>query len=259
MEVHTPKTAPHSWRAFVREYLIIVIGVLTALAAEQSVGWLHRYQTRRQLEEDLREEMRMNDATLRDDLKYLSALTDWAFEEGQTIQAAAQPNNIASLREHKLKNPIAGKIFSLPNDSVWQHAKESGAAALLPREEAEAYTTFFRVRDRLLDYYSMARAANFDLNVLRAKLARSRNDWPELSELSAPQLDELASALLRLGVAYDYVKGYINALLPMQKLLESGSPSQDELLDAFKRDFSAARQPPSPTPTASPTARDNKP
>src|SRR5438045_701045 len=179
MEVHTPRTPPHSWRAFLREYVIIVIGVLTALTAEQSVAWLHRYQTRCQLEDDLREEMRMNDATLRDDLQYLTALSDWAFQEGITIQAAVQANNIPSLRGHELKNPIAGKIFTLPNDSVWQHAKEGGAAALLPRGEAEAYTTFFRVRDRLLDFYTMARTATFDLNTLKAKLARSRNDWPE--------------------------------------------------------------------------------
>ena len=258
MEVHTPKAAPRSWRAFLREYVVIVIGVLTALGAEQSVAWLHRYQTRRQLENDLREEMRINDATLRDDLKYVGALGDWTFQEAQRMQAAAKANNIESLRGHKLQNPAAGKIFSLPNDSVWQHAKESGTVALLPREEAEAYTTFFRIRDRLLDVYSMARSAAYDLSILRARLSGSRTDWPELSNLSAPQLDELASALLRVGISNDYVKGYVSAMLPLQKLLASGSTSQDELINAFKRDYNAARPPPSPTPSASPAA-DGKP
>src|SRR5438045_7949987 len=115
MEVHTPRTPPHSWRAFLREYVIIVIGVLTALTAEQSVGWLHRYQTRRQLEEDLREEMRMNDSILRDDLHNLTTGVDWAFHEAETIQAAVHVNNIASLRGDELQRPVHS--FSLPTHS----------------------------------------------------------------------------------------------------------------------------------------------
>jgi hypothetical protein len=40
MEIHKPKPI-HNWREFLKEYAIIVIGVLTALAAEQAVEWLH--------------------------------------------------------------------------------------------------------------------------------------------------------------------------------------------------------------------------
>ncbi len=40
MEIHKPKSI-HNWREFLKEYAIIVIGVLTALAAEQTVEWLH--------------------------------------------------------------------------------------------------------------------------------------------------------------------------------------------------------------------------
>lgn len=40
MEIHKPKPW-HGVREFLKEYLIIVIGVLTALGAEQVVEWLH--------------------------------------------------------------------------------------------------------------------------------------------------------------------------------------------------------------------------
>lgn len=39
MDVHKPKPI-HGWREFLKEYGIIVIGVLTALAAEQTVEWV---------------------------------------------------------------------------------------------------------------------------------------------------------------------------------------------------------------------------
>src|SRR4051812_5137038 len=40
MDIHKPKPI-HNWREFLKEYAIIVIGVLTALAAEQAVETLH--------------------------------------------------------------------------------------------------------------------------------------------------------------------------------------------------------------------------
>ncbi len=40
MDIHKPKPW-HGWREFAKEYGIIVLGVLTALAAEQLVEWIH--------------------------------------------------------------------------------------------------------------------------------------------------------------------------------------------------------------------------
>lgn len=40
MEIHKPKPI-HNWREFLKEYAIVVLGVVTALAAEQAVEWLH--------------------------------------------------------------------------------------------------------------------------------------------------------------------------------------------------------------------------
>ena len=40
MHIHLPKV-PHTWREFLKEYAIIVLGVLTALALEQAVESIH--------------------------------------------------------------------------------------------------------------------------------------------------------------------------------------------------------------------------
>ena len=52
MDIHKAKPW-HGWREFLKEYLIVVVGVLTALAAEQAVEWLHwrhlAHQTEAQL------------------------------------------------------------------------------------------------------------------------------------------------------------------------------------------------------------------
>jgi len=40
MDLHKPKPW-HGLREFLKEYVIIVVGVLTALGGEQAVEWLH--------------------------------------------------------------------------------------------------------------------------------------------------------------------------------------------------------------------------
>lgn len=233
-----------------KEVAIIVLGVLIALSAEQSVQWLHRYQTRRQLEADLREEMRMSEVTLRNDLQVLSEREDLALREAHAIQQALKANNIASLGERDPKFPQG--VFNLPNDSVWQHSRESGTIALLPRDEAEAYTTLFRIRERLAESANHERDAGYELAVVRRKLAGSLNDSPELSHLSPVELNELASALVRRGTAQEYVQRYVKVMLAAQKVLESGSTSQEEINKAGTAAVEQMTVTPTPLPAQTP-------
>jgi hypothetical protein len=57
MHVHLPKV-PHSWREFLKEYAIIVLGVLTALALEQAVESIHDRRIAREAQDAIQEEMR---------------------------------------------------------------------------------------------------------------------------------------------------------------------------------------------------------
>ena len=52
MDIHKPKPW-HGVRGFLKEYVIIVVGVLTALAAEQGVEWLHWRHVAAQVQERL--------------------------------------------------------------------------------------------------------------------------------------------------------------------------------------------------------------
>ncbi len=53
MDIHKPKPW-HGWREFLKEYVIIVVGVLTALAFEQGVEWLHWRHVTALTEDNLR-------------------------------------------------------------------------------------------------------------------------------------------------------------------------------------------------------------
>src|SRR6266481_4454475 len=82
MDIHKPKP----WRGvreFLKEYLIIVIGVLTALAAEQGVEWLH-----------WRHEMQVADTALRKELHFdglyaFDAIAAWPCEQARLDELSA--------------------------------------------------------------------------------------------------------------------------------------------------------------------------
>jgi hypothetical protein len=64
MDIHKPKPW-HGVREFVKEYAIIVVGVLTALGGEQAVEWLHHETEVREAREALANEILQNVARLR--------------------------------------------------------------------------------------------------------------------------------------------------------------------------------------------------
>jgi type II secretory pathway pseudopilin PulG len=57
--IHLPKV-PHSWREFLKEYAIIVLGVLTALALEQAVESVHERRLAHEAQEAIHQEIQAN-------------------------------------------------------------------------------------------------------------------------------------------------------------------------------------------------------
>lgn len=231
MEVHPPRHAINNWRDFVLHMATIVLGLLIAISLEQSVEWLHRSEKRRELQKDLREEMRANDAQLSEDLKFSSADAEWCLDQAQRIQAALHANKLASLTYEEA--PLKGLRHLLPNDSVWQHARESGAAALLPREQAQSYTLLYRIRERLTESYKDWYEARIARNVITKKFAHTHDGMPDFSQMTPAQLDDLSTAFAREAVTARYEMSYLGSMTAAQKVLEAGSTSQEEIAKAL--------------------------
>lgn len=91
MDTHKPKPW-HGWREFLKEYLIVVVGVLTALAGEQVVEWFHWrhvvHEARETWTQDLvpnvrwASEREAQSGCIASELRRLSAVIDHASETG---------------------------------------------------------------------------------------------------------------------------------------------------------------------------------
>lgn len=235
MEMHKPE-ARHRLGKFLWEYGIVVLGVITALAAQQAVESLHRWQQRRQLQEDLREEMRLNDPYLSDDIKAVYGEYEWAIREAQAIQGAVQTNTISALKyESGPKFP-----FVIPRRSVWDHARESGTVALMPRDQAQAYTVLYHNLDVLSDRIGKLFAVISQQDAIEIRFGHGMERLTDVSQMPPPQLEQLSEILAEEASAARWVLVSLGRMTAMQKVVEGGSFSQEEML---KASYSDSRNP----------------
>lgn len=132
MEIHKPKPW-HGWREFLKEYGIIVLGVLTALGAEQAVEALHwRHEvadTREALSLELADDrtrlelMRSQDACY---MKRLDDLDKWA---GDGLGGRSTNLGQTNFRSY--------------HNSAWDVAKASQTAAHIPLAQRFRYSSVY--------------------------------------------------------------------------------------------------------------------
>ena len=133
MDIHKPKPV-HSWREFASEIMVIVIGVVIALAGEQIVEWVHIRTTVSEVRDAMRTELARDRARIEQNraqdkcvLARLDLLDHWT--------ATAPPNA-------RIAHPEGPMLWNL-HSSAWEVAKTSTAAANFELDErlkfAEAY------------------------------------------------------------------------------------------------------------------------
>ena len=128
MEIHKPKPW-HGVREFLKEYAIIVVGVLTALGAEQAVEWVHLRNEIAEARDTLRVEIEHDLKTIRGNTQqdrcmrpYLQRMVAWT-------EGGGRP-------------PAAAFFFNELSSSAWETAK-TGAVAHMPLPDRLAYVRFY--------------------------------------------------------------------------------------------------------------------
>jgi hypothetical protein len=150
VDIHKPKPW-HGWREFLKEYAIIVVGVLTALAAEQGVEWLHWRAQVAETEAALQAEVRRNleDAYLRvaDEpclSERLSAILAQLRQGDGGWRGMVEPRTYAF-------QPVVPPVYARPSkawlSAAWENARASGAFAHMGRERTAGYALIYRLTD----------------------------------------------------------------------------------------------------------------
>ena len=232
MDIHKPKPW-HGWREFLREYAIIVVGVLTALGAEQvveNVRWAERTAETR---EHLRAELHgvANEAVMRLALQrctndQLDQLEQALAEGGETWQA---PHVYTALG---IKAVIGGPK-GLWESQAWRNAQADGTVNHLPQDEMLAFGLAY-------EHIARARALSdqeeSDMALLGALAAMRRLDTPTRS-----QYLQLVYRLRRTGLLMESeareIRGRLKKLNVKPGRLEEYSPAERYYYERACREF----------------------
>jgi len=147
MEIHKPKPW-HGAREFLKEYLIIVVGVLTALAAEAGVEWLHWRHLAEQHDADLRAGAYTIAANALQRMAIDGCVTD---ELRQTAEALRRPGSAWTGLKPDATGRVADylppRLFPLSRAwpyAQWESALADGSLTHLSGGRLETYLRLYR-------------------------------------------------------------------------------------------------------------------
>lgn len=202
MHIHLPK-AFHGWREFLKEYAIIVLGVLTALALEQGVESMHERRLAREAQEAIRQEMQAD-------------IDRVAYRQSQQACNEKRLDEVQALLAHWHSNDAfpAGLHIGFPGDAGlvdqrWQANLSSGSFSQeSPRDQADQaglYTLIHvidMVENREIDYWAQLHTLELGSQsislaskpMIAEALAKARNDGQAIKQLSAALLQSVGKA-----------------------------------------------------------------
>jgi hypothetical protein len=125
VDIHKPKPW-HGLREFLKEYLIIVVGVLTALSAEAGLEWLHWRHEAAVADAGLRKELHINGTFA------FEAITAWPCEAKRLDELSAALRRTKGFwRGQGIERPFGRASFVTPGhpwpEISWDEYKANGA------------------------------------------------------------------------------------------------------------------------------------
>lgn len=222
MDIHKPKPV-HSWREFLTEIGIVVLGIVIALLAEQTVEAIHRSREASSLRGELREESRqiLNDARRCEaESAYEQAWLDHRIEQ---VRAAVWRRQRIAPRE-----PNAMPSCASPDIPIWRSAKSAGKSGLLSKGEVNAYaeveyvqTHLDQRRERRAEAFGSVQSFNRQLPVVDGK--------PDYSVLSRDELKAYLALLTHAASALEDYASWLRILRGAELAVTAGKIDLEEI------------------------------
>jgi hypothetical protein len=193
MDIHKPKPW-HGLREFFKEYAIIVLGVLTALGAEQAVEELHWRHAVREGREAIRGEIASQTSYFRSRARMADCVDRHIAQVGELIEQAARDG-----RKPEAAN-VGLRVGSLLRTSEWSSEVSAQSLVHFPRSEREGFTAFYDQTTDLIHWRDEEDRLWDSIAVLDGPARRI--EQPEIAKLRDALIRaKHLSGLFRLNVA----------------------------------------------------------
>lgn len=240
LEVHAPHEPIQTWKSFLIHIATIVIGLLIAVALEQTVEFFHHRHQRHEVEEALRRTGEGNRQFIKDDLVVAQGMLDWALEQIAIFERAGPAGRLTI---HRMP---AGLIYA-PDAGVWISAKASGLTSLLP---AGAQNWYEDMDDRERAIFNSTTGGTTLLNAEFSALDQAIGG--HAAETSSGDLDLSALTAAQRATVIDRFQGVVSQVRSVMRQLISYNNDNEYILQTpfdrldeateYKRFYEIARK-----------------
>ncbi len=227
MEVHPPEHPIHTVREFLIHMFAIILGLLIAIGLEQTVEAIHHRHQRHRLEEDFRNEAARNARILQKHLDVNIPELVQFHAELNAVRAAVPHGGFVDLQLPPEQPGDKGLMYA-PERNVWPVASFTGAVALLPEAEAQAYAYLdFQAGE---DARDVERIRDVSAQLARFSLATGHDVRPGVHlHLTLAQRDDLLTVLAAQTQQLYQLLRRDNLYMLTCELIAQGVTSIDEL------------------------------
>lgn len=174
MDVSPPHHPVHHWRDALVHLGIVTAGLFIALMLESVVEWVHHRNIVREARENIRLEIRHNQAAASKDLNYVQASLANVEANIDTLQ------RLPTLRvaKHFHGSLINRMDYDPMAESAWRTARDTGALGYMPYEEVQHYSDLYTT----IDYVNNRALAVADTEFKALAPAKMGYDFKDLPE-----------------------------------------------------------------------------
>jgi hypothetical protein len=240
MEIHKPKPV-HNWREFLKEYAIIVLGVLTALGLEQMVETIHDRSRVAQARENIRSEI-ANDVGLMVTRDQTNGCISRRLDE---VDGLIRASAAGKLPEGPIW--IGVPFLGATANSQYSSATQSGAVSLMPSQEQSGYARIYAEFEQYHQSELKEEAAWGDLRTLENHPANSPVlDWQLRSAIQEARtarfrMESAERALRRYGAGLGITASNVRSLGQQSVCVPLATPRADAENMIEKGDSTGAR------------------
>ena len=228
LDVHPPHQAVHSRRDIFIHIATIVVGLLIAVALEQTVEFLHHRHERLELQEALHRDTEKAIEDIQNQLKEVGGAMHGLDARIVQIQEALDKNQpLAPPLPRPKTHPQ-----EMPDDPAWKAAKSGGLIELLPQDDIKAYSEVDLGITTLTQLVAPAGVFLRQRAQLEWKFERNGAKIPDFSHASRQDLEEYLNVLLAIKAESVEFIGICAELLGAERAILRGERDLNRIQQA---------------------------
>jgi hypothetical protein len=224
LEVHAPHEVVHNLRSFLIQIATICVGLLIAIALEQSVEALHRRHEVAVLRADLHAESRqvLADAR-RTEAAHIYEL-HWLAARIAQVQAAVWEHQALGARE-----PNRMPYYASPDIPIWRSAKAGTRTTLLTKGEVNAYAEVEYVQTHVEAFADARNRAEDAVKSFNREFPALPSGDPDLTTAPSQDLRRYLTLLTAASAAIDRYVVWLRVLTGAELAISDGKTSLEDI------------------------------